>query len=63
MTSKQFRDAIAKIGLSQESAGVWFGRSERTGQRWASGDYDVPEHVARFLRLMIRLNLKPDDVK
>lgn len=63
MSSAQFRDAIAKVGLSQEAAGVWFGRSGRTGQRWASGDYDVPEHVARFLRYMVRQKLMADDVK
>lgn len=63
MTPAQFRDAIAKVGLSQEAAGIWFGRSERTGQRWASGDYEVPEYVARFLRYMVRKKLTPDDVK
>lgn len=63
MTPNQFRDAIAKIGLSQEAAGIWFGRSERTGQRWASGDYKVPEYVARFLRYMVKHKIAPDDMK
>jgi len=62
MTPAQFRDAIAKVGLSQEAAGVWFGRSPRTGQRWASGDYEVPGYVARFLRFMVRAELTPDDI-
>jgi hypothetical protein len=62
MTPTEFRDAIAKVGLSQEAAGVWFGRSKRTGQRWASGDYEVPNYVARFLRFMVRTDLTPDDI-
>jgi hypothetical protein len=33
MTPQQFRDAIAKLGLSQGRAGVWLGLSARQGQR------------------------------
>lgn len=62
MTPAEFRAAIARVGLSQRAAGVWFGRSPRTGQRWASGEYAVPEYVARFLRFMLYAHLTPDDV-
>ena len=62
MTPTQFREAIAKLGLSQEAAGVFMGRSERQGQRWANGD-PIPESVAKLLRLMVRLKLNPGDVK
>jgi transcriptional regulator with XRE-family HTH domain len=62
MTPTQFRAAIAKLGLTQEQAGVFMGRSERQGQRWANGE-PIPESVAKLLRLMIRLGLNPDDVK
>jgi hypothetical protein len=62
MTATQFRNAIAKIGLTQEQAGLFMGRSERQGQRWANGE-PIPESVAKLLRLMIRLGLNPDDVK
>ena len=62
MTPAQFRDAIAQVGLSQQKAGVWFGKSKRTGQRWASGDYEVPVYVARFLRFMVKAALTPDDI-
>jgi hypothetical protein len=61
MTPKQYKDAIAKIGLSQQRAGVFMGRSPRQGQRWAAGD-PIPESVAKLLRLMVRLELKPEDV-
>jgi hypothetical protein len=62
MTPAEFRAAIAKVGLSQAAAGVWFGRSCRTGQRWASGEYEVPDYVARFLRFMVRCCLEPTDM-
>jgi len=61
MTPTQFRAAIGKLGLSQEAAGLFMGRSARQGQRWASGE-PIPESVAKLLRLMVRLDLKPDDV-
>jgi hypothetical protein len=63
MSPLQFRDAIAKIGLTQAAAGVWFGRSKRTGQRWALGEYPIPDYVARFLRYMVRHKLTADDLK
>lgn len=63
MTPDQFRSAIAKVGLSQEAAGVWFGRSERTGQRWALGQYEVPNYVARFLRYMVKHKLTTADLE
>lgn len=62
MTPAQYRAAIAKLGLSQEAAGVFMGRSDRQGQRWAAGDA-IPESVAKLLRLMVRLGIKPEDVK
>lgn len=62
MTPGQYRTAISKLGLSQEACGKFMGRSARQGQRWANGD-PIPESVAKLLRLMVRLDLKPDDVK
>ena len=49
MTANQFRIAIEKVGLCQERAGIFFGKSERTGRRWATGEYKVPAYVGRFL--------------
>jgi hypothetical protein len=62
MTPTEYCEAIAHLGLSQQAAGVWFGRSPRTGQRWASGEYAVPGYVARFLRYMVRSGLTPTAV-
>jgi hypothetical protein len=63
MTPTQFRDHIAKLGLSQEQAGLWMGYSPRQGQRWALGECEVPVAVARLLRFMVQFKLSPDDVK
>jgi len=63
MTAMQYRTAIEKLGLSQRGAAQFLGVDERTSRRWALGEAQVPESVAMLLRLMIRLKLKPDDVK
>ena len=60
MTAIQYRAIIAKLGLSQERAGLWLGVSERTGQNYAAKG--PPEPVAKLLRLVVKLKLKPDDV-
>lgn len=62
MTANQYRATLIKLGLSQEAAGLFMGRSARQGQRWAAGD-PIPESVAKLLRLMVRLDLRPEDVK
>jgi len=63
MTADEYRSRIASLGLSQEGAGVWLGLSKRQGQRYATGESEIPEPVAKLLRLMARLNLKPQDAE
>ena len=62
MTPKQYKTAIEHLDLSQERAGVFFGYSTRQGQRWALGEAPIPVAVAKLLRLMLKLDLKPEDV-
>jgi hypothetical protein len=62
MTPKQYKDAIKTLGLSQQRAGEWLGVAPRTSQGYALGEYPVPEPIAKLLRLMVKLGLKPDDV-
>ncbi len=62
MTPKQYADAIARLGLSQRSAGKWLGVDERTSRKWIAGDARIPEGVAKLLRLCVRLKMKPEDV-
>jgi DNA-binding transcriptional regulator YiaG len=63
MTAMQYRAAIEKLGLSQQGAARFLGVGERTSRRWALDEVRVPESVAMLLRLMIRLKLKPEDVR
>jgi DNA-binding XRE family transcriptional regulator len=62
MTAKQYRDALAKLGLTQGQAADFLGVSLRTSNAYANGE-PIPEAVAKLLRLMVRLNLEPADVK
>lgn len=63
MTPTQYKKAIEALGLSQIRAAEFLGVAPRTSQGYALGEYPVPEAIAKLLRLMVRLNLKPDDVK
>lgn len=63
MTPKQYAEAIERLGLSQRAAGRFLGVDERTSRKWIAGDTRIPESVALLLRLMIRLKLRPEDVK
>jgi len=58
MTAAQYRAAILQLGLSQRKAGPFFGVNERTSRRWAK--VGPPEVVAKLLRLMIELDIKPN---
>ena len=61
MTAAQYRRIIEHLGLSQEAAGVWLGVSKRTGQRYAAEG--PSETAAKLLRIVIRFELRPDDVR
>ena len=59
MTANQYRDAIARLGLSQVRAGVLLGVSLKTSQRYAKSG--APEPVARLLRFLIAAKVTPDE--
>lgn len=63
MTPTQYKTAILSLGLSQERAGDWLGIGRRTSQGYALGESPVPEPIAKLLRLVIRLKLRPEDVR
>jgi hypothetical protein len=63
MTPAQYRDAIARLGLSQVAAGEFLTGNPRTSRNWALGESRVPRPVALLLRLMIRLKLSREDVR
>ena len=61
MTGPEYLAAIEHVGLNQSKAGVFFGAHEQTGRRWAANG--PPESVAMLLRLMIRCEYTPDQVR
>jgi hypothetical protein len=63
MTANQYRTALDKLGLSQGAAADFLGISIRTSHGYANGETPIPEAIAKLLRLMVRLELKPKDVK
>ncbi len=63
MTPKAYADAIEKLGLSQRGSGLFLKVDERTVRKWIAGNARIPESAAKLLRLMVRLGLKPSDVK
>jgi len=62
MTDKQYRTVIDKLGITQSGAAELLGVSIRTSHGYANGD-PIPEGYAKLLRLMVKLRLKPEDVK
>lgn len=62
MTPNQYRTALDTLGLSQGDAAEFLDISLRTSHGYANGD-PIPEAIAKLLRLMVRLELKPKDVR
>jgi DNA-binding transcriptional regulator YiaG len=53
MTPDEYREAIARLDLSQVAAARLLGVDERTSRRWANGERDVPAPAIRFLQYLI----------
>lgn len=58
MNAQQYRDALAKLDLTQVAAGELFGVGARTSRRWALDEARVPPSVAMLLELMLKKKLK-----
>lgn len=58
MNAKQYRDALAKLDLSQATAGEIFGVGARTSRRWALNEARIPPLVGMVLELMLSKKLK-----
>lgn len=64
MTGEQFREALAKLGLSQtgpHGAEAFFGIGARTARRWIADG--PPPSAAILVRLMLHLRLRPATVR
>jgi DNA-binding transcriptional regulator YiaG len=53
VSPQEYADAIDTLGLSQLASAKLLGVDGRTSRRWISGERDVPEPAARFLRYLI----------
>jgi DNA-binding CsgD family transcriptional regulator len=63
MSPEDYRSAVEREqGLTLAQAGVLFGVSTRTSQRWALAELPVPTSVAHLLRLMKKTGTKPYDL-
>jgi hypothetical protein len=62
MSAAQYRAAIERLGFTQVGIAPFLGISRRQAQRYALGERKIPEAVAKLLRLMLKLNLTPEDV-
>jgi len=57
MTPRQYEHARAELGWTHERMAEALGVSIRTEYRYGSGETEIPESVARLLRLMVRVRL------
>ncbi len=56
MTANDYREALARLELTQAQAAHLLGVDERTSRRWANGERAVPPPAARFLRYLLLSN-------
>ena len=63
MTTKEYRAALNKLGLSIVGSAEHLGLSSRQSQRYANGTSPVADPVAKLLRLAIRIGLSANDLK
>lgn len=62
MTAAQYKTALARLGMTQGDAARFFNVTLKTSNVYANGG-KIPEAVAKLLRLMVKLELKPNEVK
>ena len=63
MTPAEYRKTLDRLKLSQVAAGKLVGSTPRSSRRWASGESDVPEPVAKLLRLMLAGKITRQDIE
>lgn len=63
MSPTQYRKAIERLGVSHSKAAKLLGVSLRTAKGYAAGEHAIPEPTAKLLRLMVRLELTPEEVE
>lgn len=61
MSYDTYREAIEKLGLTQEGAGEVVGLSPRQAQRVVGGHSKVPRAVAKLINLIIKRKITVED--
>jgi len=59
MSSRQYKNIIARLGMTQAASGRYLGRSERTIHRYVAGEVPVHEAEALLLRALVEFNVTP----
>jgi hypothetical protein len=60
MTPAQYRDALARLDLTQVAAARLLGIDDRTSRRWAQYGTHGPSEI--LLRLLLTGRLRPADI-
>lgn len=63
MNADQYRAALIKLDMTQQSAADFLEVSLRTSQSYALGEVRIPGAVGKLLRLMIRRDIEPKEVR
>jgi hypothetical protein len=61
MSASHYRDAIEKLGLTQEGAGDVIGLSPRQAQRVVAGHSPVPRPVAKLITLILKRKITVEE--
>ena len=61
MTTKQFRQALKQLGLSQMELARQIDVDPRTVRRWATGEHPVPKVVEELLKAWRELGVSFSD--
>ena len=63
MNSKQYREALDKLKMTQLAAAQLFDIGPRTSRRWALDEARIPTPVAILLRLLLKKRIKLEDIE
>lgn len=63
MTGKQWRDALAQIGVTHIELAAALRRDDRMLRRWMTGAHRTPREVETLLRLLCTGKIGLDDLR
>jgi hypothetical protein len=59
MTGNEYRDLIARLGLTQTGAAHVLGVDPRTSRKWACDERAIPDAVGVFLKYLLATRKTP----